>query len=155
VQFNFWWFTSDPGTNIIIATVIWFMLSVCCQRSCSKNQKMHPVGYVGYAIASFGMAFTSVAGVYGFSIAAPFVFVGIIITLVAGRKSESVPKSTPQGVRPVIQSEPKPRPAIDGIETTCPGCGKEVIIRGTAMKPDGTAVCPICFKRFTPEQGIS
>lgn len=152
MQFNFWWFTSNIGTNILIATAVWFILSIVCQRSCSKGREMHPIGYIGYAIASFGMAFTSVAGIYAFSFAAPFVFIGMIIVMIAGRKSESVPRTTSQVEIPSAQRLQKIVSVTDGIETTCPSCGKEVTIRGMAIKPDGSAICPYCFARFNPDK---
>jgi hypothetical protein len=116
---------------------------------------MHPIGYLGYAIASFGMAFTSVAGVYAISIAAPFLIVGLIIVTIAGRKSESVPESTSQIEIPSVQRLQKIVPTADGIQTTCTGCGREVTIRGGAIKPDGSVVCPYCFTRFSPDESTS
>lgn len=150
MQFNFWRFTSDTGTNIIIAAAIWFVLSIICQRSCSKGQGVHPGAYLGYAIASFGMAITSVVGVYGITIAAPFLFIGIIIVLVSSRRSEPKYYPTEKRVTTPTPREQQPKPASDSQEVTCSECGKEVSIRGGTVKPDGSVVCPYCFKRFFP-----
>lgn len=154
MQFNFWWFTSDPGTNIIIATAIWFVLSVVCLRSCNKGQEIHPVAYIGYAISSFGMAFISVAGIYGFSIGTPFVIIGLVIVFITGRKvrdnSRHDYRSADERFTQRTQSEQQAKPASDALDVTCSECGKEVSIRGGTRKPDGSVVCPHCFKRFFP-----
>jgi len=150
VQFNFWRFTSDTGTNIIIAAAIWFILSIICQRSCSKGQGVHPGAYLGYAVASFGMAITSVMGVYGITVAAPFLVVGLIIVVVSSCGSRSKLSSTENRFTTPTPREQQPKPASDSQEVTCSECGKEVSIRGGTVKPDGSVVCPYCFKRFFP-----
>lgn len=152
MQFNFWWFTSDPGTNIIIATVIWFVISVVCQRSCGKgkNQELHPIAYLGYAIASFGMAFVSVAGYYAVTFAAPFLLIGMFIVIIAGRRGISGYSSSGQGYTAPPRREPRTKTVSDSLEVECPACGKQVKIGGGTMKPDGSVVCPNCFKQFFP-----
>ncbi|NHI90029.1 MAG: hypothetical protein EAX87_10950 [Candidatus Thorarchaeota archaeon] len=150
MQFNFWWFTSDPSTNIIIATIIWFIICSVCQRSCGKDQTIHPAAYIGYGVASFGMAFTSVFGIYGITFGAPFVFIGILLVVVIGWMSKSyTPSRHGEGVA-AIQAIPRLAPDIDSSTTTCPSCGNEVSMLGGTVKPDGSIICPNCYKRFAP-----
>ncbi|MHA1577984.1 MAG: hypothetical protein ACTSU3_11545, partial [Candidatus Thorarchaeota archaeon] len=116
---------------------------------CSRNQELHPVAYLGYAIASFGMAFGSVVGIYGYTFGAPLIFVGMIIVFFS-RKSKSGYESTEERFTTPTPREQQPKPASDSQEVTCSECGKEVSIRGGTVKPDGSVVCPYCFKRFFP-----
>jgi hypothetical protein len=88
MQFNFFWFTSSPILNLIIATVFWFVLAVVCMNVCKRggDKKPSALAYIGYAIAAFGMGLISVAGTYSFMLAAPLIIVGLVIVAFASRR---------------------------------------------------------------------
>ena len=148
MQFNFWWFTSNAGTNIIIATVIWFFLFVICQKMCSKEQETHPLVYIGYAIASFGAGLYSVAGVSSAGLlGAGIALIGFILVMIIGfimkpkYTSSSDFRDLPSSGRSVEEDIPT---------STCPDCGAIIKLTGGIVKPDGSVVCTKCMKKFMP-----
>jgi len=148
VQFNFWWFTSNAGTNILIATAIWFVLFVGCQKICTKDQETHPLVYIGYGIASFGAGIYSVLGIYGGLTGALIAAGGLFLAIIIGVLTK--PKAIQSGFRYAPTGDSSVADDTGVPSASCPDCGATVQLIGGIVKPDGSIVCTTCMKKFIP-----
>jgi hypothetical protein len=56
----------------------------------------------------------------------------------------------PDELKPVLTKKKPLGSARDAFQNKCPHCDAELDVGGM-VRPDGTVICPKCFKRFTPE----
>lgn len=157
MQFNFWRFTSDTGTNLLIAIAICFVLLVMCNKCCSRNQKVHPIVYIGHLIASVGMGIYFTFGFYSGMIGPVIGMIGFLIAGCLGYLTKD-PDSyqTREPPRYITSGAPRYQ-TRESLERgpqepvlRCPYCSCAIYMRNEIVNPDGSVRCPNCRNNFIP-----
>jgi len=128
---------------LIIATAIWFVLFVFCEKGRNRNQQANSLVFIGYGIAAFGAGICSVFGVFSNLFGEVFVVVGSICVRVIDRLTR------PKLHGSTFRYDTRQSDEIEE-EASCPNCGSMVQLVGWIIKPDGSVICTTCMKKFKP-----
>ena len=183
-------FTSDPSMNFLITLLVVILITCVCERSCRRGGGTSgvgggvgipgvsggAVGGCGMVFIVLGMAFFYSFGYYGWGIAAPFLVVGLCLTVAGslsasrgGSQSYTPTRTRPQAAPRAVSDAPKDDLLFkasrfaeqegllerrkDPYDPTlmipiyrCPSCGQDTDFRDVDIV-DNAIQCTHCWKR--------